>query len=111
MMPSSIWWVFVWADRDIKQLDFAKRHLQTTITALKRLHMLVTAVDQLTFMANEKHYREAANLVDAVRQVRRRSPPHPLSISSFFFFVWLSLIGKKGDGNIITPEKGLSSSG
>ena len=32
--------------------------------------MLVTAVDQLTFMANEKHYREAANLVDAVRQVR-----------------------------------------
>jgi vacuolar protein sorting-associated protein 53 len=33
--------------RDIKQLDYAKRHLQTTITALKRLHMLVTAVNQL----------------------------------------------------------------
>ena len=27
--------------RDIRQLDYAKRHLQTTITALKRLHMLV----------------------------------------------------------------------
>ncbi|EEY69612.1 uncharacterized protein PITG_18895 [Phytophthora infestans T30-4] len=26
--------------RDIKQLDYAKRHLQTTLTALKRLHML-----------------------------------------------------------------------
>lgn len=56
--------------RDIKQLDFAKRHLQTTITALKRLHMLVSAVDQLSFFAREHHYKEAANLVDAVRQVR-----------------------------------------
>lgn len=55
--------------RDIKQLDFAKRHLQTTITALKRLHMLVSAVDQLSFMAKQHHYKEAANLVDAVRQV------------------------------------------
>jgi len=25
---------------DIKSLDFAKRHLTTTITALKRIHML-----------------------------------------------------------------------
>ncbi|KAI9989158.1 hypothetical protein PInf_019297 [Phytophthora infestans] len=37
--------------RDIKQLDYAKRHLQTTLTALKRLHMLVNAVDQLEFMS------------------------------------------------------------
>ncbi|KAM3569795.1 hypothetical protein VYU27_008120 [Nannochloropsis oceanica] len=55
--------------RDIKQLDLAKRHLQTTITALKRLHMLVTAVEQLTFMAEHHHYKEAAQLVDAVRQL------------------------------------------
>lgn len=55
--------------RDIKQLDFAKRHLQTTITALKRLHMLVTAVDQLQGVAKAKHYRESANLLDAVRQL------------------------------------------
>jgi DNA repair exonuclease SbcCD ATPase subunit len=33
--------------RDIQSLDHAKRNLQTTITALKRLHMLVTAVEQL----------------------------------------------------------------
>lgn len=55
--------------RDIKQLDFAKRHLQTTITALKRLHMLVTAVDQLQSVAKAKQYRESANLLDAVRQL------------------------------------------
>ena len=33
--------------RDIKSLDYAKRHLTQTITALKRLQMLVTAVEQL----------------------------------------------------------------
>jgi len=55
--------------KDIRQLDYAKRHLQTTITALKRLHMLVTAVDQLQIMAKEKHYREAANLLEAVSQL------------------------------------------
>ena len=34
--------------------------------------MLVSAVDQLTFMASNRHYKEAANLVDAVRQVGGR---------------------------------------
>ena len=33
--------------RDLKRLDFAKRHLSRTITALKRLHMLLHAVDRL----------------------------------------------------------------
>mmetsp|Transcript_6722 Transcript_6722/g.8843 ORF Transcript_6722/g.8843 Transcript_6722/m.8843 type:complete len:874 (+) Transcript_6722:83-2704(+) len=55
--------------KDIKQLDYAKQHLQDTITALKRLHMLVTAVDQLKDRAAQRHYREAANLVDAVKQL------------------------------------------
>jgi hypothetical protein len=31
--------------------------------------MLVSAVEQLSFMAQGRHYKEAANLVDAVRQV------------------------------------------
>ena len=35
--------------KDIKQLDYAKRHIQETITALKRLHMVVTAVEQRFF--------------------------------------------------------------
>ena len=62
--------------RDIKQLDYAKRHLQTTITALKRLHMLVTAVKQLEIMAKDKHYREAANLLDAVSQLLTHFEPY-----------------------------------
>ena len=32
---------------DIKKLDYAKNHLQTSITALNRLQMLINAVDQL----------------------------------------------------------------
>ena len=32
---------------DIKKLDYAKSHLQISITALKRLQMLTTAVAQL----------------------------------------------------------------
>ena len=55
--------------RDIKKLDYAKRHLTTTITGLKRLHMLVTAVDQLEFMAQRREYSEAANLLNAVNQL------------------------------------------
>jgi hypothetical protein len=57
--------------RDIKKLDYAKRHLTTTITGLKRLHMLVTAVDQLDYMARKREYREAANLLNAVNQLSK----------------------------------------
>ena len=32
---------------DIKKLDYAKTHLQSSITALKRLQMLMTAVSRL----------------------------------------------------------------
>jgi len=32
---------------DIKKLDYAKTHLQSTITSLKRLQMLITAAGQL----------------------------------------------------------------
>ena len=54
---------------DIKKLDFAKTHLQSSITSLKRLQMLMTAVGQLELLAHEYHYREAANLLDAVNQL------------------------------------------
>ena len=36
--------------RDIKQLDFAKRNLTTSITALNKLHVLVGEVDSLKFV-------------------------------------------------------------
>jgi vacuolar protein sorting-associated protein 53 len=56
--------------KDMKQLDVAKRHLQRTITTLKRLHMLVHAVEQLRLACLLKpfpDYRAAAHLVDATR--------------------------------------------
>ena len=59
--------------RDMKRLDFAKKHLQRTITALKRLHMLLHAAEQLRMAAMVTpqqpipRYATAAHLVDATR--------------------------------------------
>ena len=55
--------------RDIKRLDFAKRNLTLTITSLKRLHMLVTAVDQLEYMCEKRQYKQVANLLQAIDQL------------------------------------------
>lgn len=38
--------------RDIKQLDFAKRNLTASITALNHLHMLVEGVDNLKYISH-----------------------------------------------------------
>lgn len=67
---------------DMKRLDCAKRHLQRTITTLKRLHMLVQAVEQLRVTSNvallhNNHskiqsfpdYKSASHLVDAIGQL------------------------------------------
>ena len=67
--------------RDIKRLDYAKRHLQKTITALKRLHMLIHAVDQLKLAAKQMRYSEAANLVDAVRELLKHFQGYQSSIA------------------------------
>ncbi|CAI0380650.1 unnamed protein product [Linum tenue] len=55
--------------RDIKKLDFAKKHITTTITALHRLTMLVSAVEQLQVMASKRNYKEAAAQLEAVNQL------------------------------------------
>jgi hypothetical protein len=55
--------------RDIKKLDFAKKHLTSTITALRRLGMLITAVDQLQLAAERREFGEAAHLLGAVKQL------------------------------------------
>ncbi|KAK3017568.1 hypothetical protein RJ639_006635 [Escallonia herrerae] len=55
--------------RDIKKLDFAKKHITTTITALHRLTMLVSAVEQLQVMASNRRYKEAAAQLEAVNQL------------------------------------------
>jgi vacuolar protein sorting-associated protein 53 len=57
---------------DMKRLDCAKRHLQRTITTLKRLHMLVHAVEQLRLTVHEQpypDYKNASHLVDAITQL------------------------------------------
>jgi len=60
--------------RDMKRLDYAKRHLQRTITALKRLHMLLHAAEQLRVAATIEeegspipNYKAASQLIDATR--------------------------------------------
>ena len=57
--------------RNMKRLNFAKKHLQCTITTLKRLHILLHAAEQLrvTAMVTPQQpipqYANAAHLVDA----------------------------------------------
>lgn len=55
--------------RDIKKLDYAKKHLTYTITALRRLAMLINAVDQLQRAVERQEYSEAAHLLEAVQQL------------------------------------------
>lgn len=55
--------------RDIKSLDVAKRNLTLTVTALKRLVMLVTALEQLRSTAECRHYEQASCLIYAVEEL------------------------------------------
>ncbi|OLP83879.1 Vacuolar protein sorting-associated protein 53 A [Symbiodinium microadriaticum] len=57
--------------RDIKSLDIAKRNLTLTVTALKRLVMLITALEQLRSTAECRHYEQAASLIHAVEELSR----------------------------------------
>ncbi|XP_032672453.1 vacuolar protein sorting-associated protein 53 homolog [Odontomachus brunneus] len=55
--------------RDIKQLDFAKRNLTASITALNHLHMLVEGVDTLKVLTQKKLYGEIILPLQAVMEV------------------------------------------
>lgn len=55
--------------RDIKKLDYAKKHITATITALNRLAMLVLAVDRLQTLTANRQYRDAAGQLEAVTQL------------------------------------------
>uniref|UniRef100_A0A0G4GKS5 Uncharacterized protein n=1 Tax=Chromera velia CCMP2878 TaxID=1169474 RepID=A0A0G4GKS5_9ALVE len=57
--------------RDIRALDLGKRNLTATIKALKRLVMLVTALDQLRVHASEKEYTQAAQSIRAVEALSK----------------------------------------
>jgi Cdc6-like AAA superfamily ATPase len=49
---------------DIKKLDFAKKNITTAVTALSRLTMLVSAVQQLQVMTSKRQYKEAATQLE-----------------------------------------------
>eukprot|EP00929_Paragymnodinium_shiwhaense_P072497 TRINITY_DN36798_c0_g1_i1.p1 TRINITY_DN36798_c0_g1~~TRINITY_DN36798_c0_g1_i1.p1 ORF type:complete len:845 (-),score=228.34 TRINITY_DN36798_c0_g1_i1:149-2623(-) len=55
--------------RDVKSLDVAKRNLTLTVTALKRLAMLITAMEQLKCLAKARRYKEASLLVHAIEEL------------------------------------------
>ncbi|XP_011691357.1 PREDICTED: vacuolar protein sorting-associated protein 53 homolog [Wasmannia auropunctata] len=55
--------------RDIKQLDFAKKNLTASITALNHLHMLVEGVDNLKVLTQKKQYGEIILPLQAVMEV------------------------------------------
>ncbi|XP_076643240.1 vacuolar protein sorting 53 [Halictus rubicundus] len=55
--------------RDIKQMDFAKRNLTASITALNHLHMLVEGVDSLKVLTERKQYGEIILPLQAVMEV------------------------------------------
>ena len=62
--------------KDVRRLDRAKRHLTGTITALRRLSMLVSAVEQLEQMAPRRQYRDSANLLEAVNELSAHFDGH-----------------------------------
>jgi len=55
--------------RDIKSLDIAKRNLTQTVTALKRIVMLVQALEQLRQLSAVRQYEEASRLVHAIEEL------------------------------------------
>ncbi len=52
--------------RDIKQLDYTKKHLATSIATLRRLLSLMNGTEQLAIMVKEKHYQLTEDLLRAV---------------------------------------------
>nr|ADI46829.1 VPS53Bf [Volvox carteri f. nagariensis] len=56
--------------RDIKKLDYAKKHLTNSITALRRLAMLTAAVTDLEALCDRRdQYRKCANLIEAAHKL------------------------------------------
>eukprot|EP00041_Stephanoeca_diplocostata_P000373 m.14441 g.14441 ORF g.14441 m.14441 type:complete len:903 (-) comp10450_c0_seq1:269-2977(-) len=55
--------------RDIRSLDHAKKNLTSSITTLNHLKMLVGGVDSLQMLADNRQYRDAANVLSAMLNV------------------------------------------
>lgn len=54
---------------EIRKLDTAKKNLTFSITALKRLIMLLEGIEQFSFACMDKRYKEAAHLIDATDEL------------------------------------------
>lgn len=54
---------------EIKSHDNAKRNIQTSISALKNLIMLITAIEQLRKFCIKKEYKQAADLILATEEL------------------------------------------
>lgn len=56
--------------KDVRQLDNAKKNLATAIHALRRLSMLVEGVDQLQIAAEKRNFKDAGNVLGAVKMLQ-----------------------------------------
>ena len=56
--------------RDIRMLDTCKRNVVNSMTALKRLQMLVNAVSQLERLTKANRFREASSSLSAVKSLQ-----------------------------------------
>lgn len=54
---------------EIRKLDTAKKNLTFSITALKRLIMLLEGIEQFSYACMEKRWKEAAHLIDATDEL------------------------------------------
>ena len=54
---------------EIKRLDTAKKNITFSITSLKRLIMLIQAIEQFSLACMEKRYKEAAHLIEATDEL------------------------------------------
>ncbi|KAG4305889.1 hypothetical protein PORY_000799 [Pneumocystis oryctolagi] len=54
---------------DIKQLDYARRNITSSMIVLKRLQMLMIAYEQLKNLVKTKQYGEITHLLDAVLEL------------------------------------------
>lgn len=62
--------------RDIRKLDYAKKHLTNTIGALTNLSTLIHSMDRLQVLAENRRYPEAAGLLQAVSQLMSQFEPY-----------------------------------
>lgn len=53
--------------KDIKSLDVAKRNITKTMTLSRQYHMLVSALDQVSFLTKKRQYKQVAQLMAAVQ--------------------------------------------